>query len=392
MPGPGEKTLSTQPPRRARSPGGVAERLRPLAGRASGQLANPCPQLDGWGVTGTPGGRQGDREPLRRRRVRPPARTRASPPGKERPGWPIRLYTDFERGAPLGRAHARRRLSRSTCRPAPTATSRWRGTFQASRSPTGASRRGRASPTSTVEAAGSGAGAAAATARATDSLFVATGNAFEGGDNKGDDFTEAAGYGEQLVQLDTGLTVTAAMHPTPFAGSPRQRPRRLAGRLRPARLWGGRERRSRRAPSSTAGIPVGGAPLFACPSRSPTDEPRRQPARLGREDEHPRRDGERHGSSASGSGPTAPPASPSPPVRPAPARRLADRLDGLAWVTHAPHAADYLVAVDLATGEVRKTLAPRRARARRADDRRRRASSSPASTGSSTASARRRRL
>jgi hypothetical protein len=30
--------------------------------------------------------------------------------------------------------------------------------------------------------------------------------------------------------------------------------------------------------------------------------------------------------------------------------------DGVAWLTHAPHAADYLVAVDLATGKVRTTL------------------------------------
>ena len=38
-----------------------------------------------------------------------------------------------------------------------------------------------------------------------DSLFVATGNAFRGGSNKGKRFREWAGYGEQLVELSQPL-------------------------------------------------------------------------------------------------------------------------------------------------------------------------------------------
>ena len=59
-------------------------------------------------------------------------------------------------------------------------------------------------------------------------LFVATGNAFEGGSNTGADFSEAAGYGENVVSLSPDLKVAGASHPASidqpldldFAGSP----------------------------------------------------------------------------------------------------------------------------------------------------------------------------
>jgi hypothetical protein len=47
---------------------------------------------------------------------------------------------------------------------------------------------------------------------AQDALFVATGNAFEGGSNRGAAFSEAAGYGEQLVELNRDLRVVGASH------------------------------------------------------------------------------------------------------------------------------------------------------------------------------------
>jgi len=61
-----------------------------------------------------------------------------------------------------------------------------------------------------------------------DSLLVATGNAFRGGSNVGRRFSEAAGYGEQLVELDRELRVRSASHPKDikaprdldFSGSP----------------------------------------------------------------------------------------------------------------------------------------------------------------------------
>jgi hypothetical protein len=61
-----------------------------------------------------------------------------------------------------------------------------------------------------------------------DRLFVATGNAFEGGTNTGDGFSEAAGYGENVVALSPALELLGASHPASidqpldldFAGSP----------------------------------------------------------------------------------------------------------------------------------------------------------------------------
>ena len=63
---------------------------------------------------------------------------------------------------------------------------------------------------------------------ALDRLFVVTGNAFEGGQNTGPDFTEAAGFGESVVSLTPALTVAGANHPASidkpldldFVGSP----------------------------------------------------------------------------------------------------------------------------------------------------------------------------
>jgi PQQ-like domain len=68
----------------------------------------------------------------------------------------------------------------------------------------------------------------AAYSAADDRLFAVTGNAFEGGGNSGAAFTESAGYAEHLVELTRDLTVVAASHPTnvpsgddsDFVGSP----------------------------------------------------------------------------------------------------------------------------------------------------------------------------
>jgi hypothetical protein len=60
-----------------------------------------------------------------------------------------------------------------------------------------------------------------------DSLYVVTGNAFEGGTNKGAAFSEAAGYGEHLVELSPDLDVRSSDAPAltgftdlDFVGSP----------------------------------------------------------------------------------------------------------------------------------------------------------------------------
>ncbi len=60
-----------------------------------------------------------------------------------------------------------------------------------------------------------------------DSIFVVTGNAFEGGSNKGPGFSESAGYGEHLVELSPDLDVRSSDAPgltgfadLDFVGSP----------------------------------------------------------------------------------------------------------------------------------------------------------------------------
>jgi len=52
-----------------------------------------------------------------------------------------------------------------------------------------------------------------------DSIYVVTGNAFEGGTNKGASFSEEAGYGEHLVELSPDLQVRSADAPS-LAGFP----------------------------------------------------------------------------------------------------------------------------------------------------------------------------
>jgi outer membrane protein assembly factor BamB len=68
----------------------------------------------------------------------------------------------------------------------------------------------------------------AAYSSARQSLYVVTGNAFEGGENAGGAFHEYSGYGEHLVELSDDLHVRAASHPEDinalhdldFTGSP----------------------------------------------------------------------------------------------------------------------------------------------------------------------------
>ena len=82
---------------------------------------------------------------------------------------------------------------------------------------------------------------------ALNTLFAVTSGAFDGGTNSGDAFTELAGHGDQLVQLDPDLTVATASHPTDipdrmdldFVGSPVVV--EPTG-LRPARRGDGQER------------------------------------------------------------------------------------------------------------------------------------------------------
>lgn len=175
-----------------------------------GQLARPCPQLNGYGVTGTPAI---DPETRALYAADPFGRLHALDlaTGAERPGWPVRIFGDIRVEHVFGGLLVVRGSVY-----VPTAS------FCDNRMEGKLVRVSLADRTVTswvavpLRLGGGGGmwgfGGSAYSAR-RDSLFVATGNAFRGGENSGGRFREWAGYGEQLVELTPDLRVRAASHP-----------------------------------------------------------------------------------------------------------------------------------------------------------------------------------
>jgi hypothetical protein len=193
--------------------------------RSLGVAPNPCPQLDGYRMTGTPV---------------VDAATRAIyvadafgllhaldlVTGAERAGWPVQLYDDPSDELVWGALTAVR-------------GSIYVGTASYCDQPMVgklirveiASRR-RTAFELVTKAQGGGGGiwgwGGVAYSATRDSLFAVTANAFEGGSNTGASFDEAAGYGEHLVEFSRDLHVRAADHPATvespgdfdFSGSP----------------------------------------------------------------------------------------------------------------------------------------------------------------------------
>jgi hypothetical protein len=191
-----------------------------------GRIADhPCKQLDGYGVTGTP---VADRVTHYLYVADALGRLHALSldSGKERPGWPVRLYSDVRQelvwGALTVVGYSLYLGTGSYC-DAPMvghvirvnlltrAVSRW---------------------AVVPEARGGGGGiwgwGGLAYSSSRRSLLAVTGNAFRGGTNDGDAFREWEPYGEHLVELTPSLRVRSANHPadvnTPddldFVGSP----------------------------------------------------------------------------------------------------------------------------------------------------------------------------
>jgi hypothetical protein len=192
---------------------------------ALGQLERICQQIDGYGVTGTPAidlathalyvadafGR---------------IHSLDLATGAERPGWPIAVYTDFRRELVWGALTIVRGSlyfgTGSYC------DRKMEGKVFRVDVATG----GVSSWTVVPKSLGGGGGVwgwgGLAYSAARDSLYAVTGNAFEGGSNRGKRFREYAGHGEQIVELRLDLRVRGSNHPRDirktddldFVGSP----------------------------------------------------------------------------------------------------------------------------------------------------------------------------
>jgi hypothetical protein len=190
-----------------------------------GKLKHVCKQLPGYGVTGTPVADPATRSLYF---VDGVGRLHALDlqTGKERAGWPIRLYTDFRQELVWGALTAIRGsiyLGTGSYCDAPMVGKIFR-----------VSARTRAVSHWDVvpEQRGGGGGVwgwgGIAYSSGRQSLLAVTGNAFRGGSNDGDSFREWEPYGEHLVELSLSLQVRAASHPAgltapndlDFVGSP----------------------------------------------------------------------------------------------------------------------------------------------------------------------------
>jgi hypothetical protein len=190
-----------------------------------GQVPTTCPQLDGFGVTGTPAIDTGTRA-VYLADARGRLHALGLDDGREQAGWPMTLYDDPQRELVWGAIA----LVRGTLY-VPTGSicdRRIEGKVIRVDPATGAVSSWRAVPFELGGGGGIWGWGGVAYSERLDSLLVVTGNALRGGANVGGRFSEAAGYGEQLVELDRDLAVRSASHPEDitaardldFVGSP----------------------------------------------------------------------------------------------------------------------------------------------------------------------------
>jgi hypothetical protein len=190
-----------------------------------GQLANSCRQLDGYGVTGT-GVIDASTQTLYVADTFGRVHALDLATGAERTGWPVRVFADDRRelvwGA-LSLVDGAVYVPTASYCDSPTLAGVYRvdlATQQVGRW------------ISVPASLGGGGGiwgwGGLAYSPIEDDLYAVTANALAGGDNSGDAFSEAAAYGEHLVQLDASLDVESADHPgdltqpedLDFVGSP----------------------------------------------------------------------------------------------------------------------------------------------------------------------------
>jgi hypothetical protein len=190
-----------------------------------GQLERVCQQIDGYGVTGTPA------IDLATHAIyvadafgRVHALDLAT--GAERPGWPVTVYTDFRRelvwGA-LTNVHGSLYFGTGSYCDRKMVAKVFRVGIA-----TGGVSQWEVVPKRLGGGGGVWGWGGLAFSAGRDSLYAVTGNAFEGGTNRGKRFREYAGYGERLVELGPGLRVRGSNHPRDinqvndldFVGSP----------------------------------------------------------------------------------------------------------------------------------------------------------------------------
>jgi hypothetical protein len=190
-----------------------------------GQLAHSCPQLDGYGVTGT-GVLDLSAGTLYVADAFGRLHALALATGVERQGWPVRVFTDYRRQLAWG---ALSLVDGSVYVPTAsycdaTMTGGLYRVEVADRAVT---------PWISVPASLGGGGGVwgwggSAYSAEQHALFVVTGNAIQGGSNSGGAFDESAGFGERLVELGEDLSVQTSDHPVDidepldldFVGSP----------------------------------------------------------------------------------------------------------------------------------------------------------------------------
>ena len=240
-----------------------------------GQLSNACAQLDGYGVTGT-----GAIDPAAGTLYVADAFGRLHAlglsNGAERPGWPVRVFTDDRKelvwGA-LSLVNGAVYVPTASYCDSPMVGGIYRVDL-ASHLVT--------SWISVPASLGGGGGVwgwgGTSYSPQQNELYAVTANALLGGTNAGASFSESAGYGEQLVELAPDLTVEAASHPADiaspqdldFVGSPVVLDRTGCGELAVA---------ATRTMSSTAGATTTSRPARSGTSRSSRSTPRTHSSR-----------------------------------------------------------------------------------------------------------------
>lgn len=203
----------------------ISDTGRPLWRVQVGKLEHVCTQLDGYGVTGTPVA-----DPVTRSLYLADGVGRLHAldlaTGKERAGWPVRLYSDFRQelvwGA-LARVGDSIYFGTGSYCDAPMVGKVFRVNVRT---------RAVSHWDVVPEEHGGGGGiwgwGGLAYSSARGSLLAVTGNAFRGGTNDGDSFREWEPYGEHLIELSLSLKIRSSSHPKgltaendlDFVGSP----------------------------------------------------------------------------------------------------------------------------------------------------------------------------